>query len=410
MSKKVKGEPYCKEGSPDAALTEFLRRPPAEPLLPSLDGVTGSVTYLKTMRDECFVPVRDVNMSAVVNGLCSEFAESAAKGINALIFADMHGDRYDSSAQTGCAFGFDFDNTVADVEREIIEPLRQLGITAVVYHTHSHGKPETLIECDKVMVGGKPPTVEQLYESRVVKKDRLTNVRFEISDHERHYVHNDKGHFYRIEHDPVVRARVVIFLRTPVPLSVVGLDGWKALYSALARRIWGADALDLIDKSCANVGSLFFLPAKPPGVDRRHRIWHLDGQPLEWESLWSECEAEIADRRRRIAERRESMMPADESDIRQCLESIPASCDYATWFRVIAAIHDETEGEGYPLAEWWSAGDPQSYDQDALGRLWDSLDGSDYDGEPATMGTLVYLAQKHNPLFHRAPDSVALFL
>lgn len=406
MSKKVKREPYCKEGSPDAALTEFLRCPPAEPLMPSLDDVTGSVTYLRMKQDRRFSPVRNVNMSAVVNGLCPEFVESDTKGINALIFADMHGDRYDSSAQTGSAFGFDFDNSVRDVAHEIIEPLRRRGLTAIAYHTHSHGKTETLIECEKVLVDDKPPTVEQLYESRVVKKDHLNNIRFDISDHERHYVHNDNGHFYRVEHDPVVRFRVIIFLRTPVPISLVGLDGWKAMYLRLARKVWG----DIpIDETCKNVGSLFYLPAKPPGVDRGHRIWHLDGQPLAWEPLWSECESEIADRRRRIAERRESMTPADESDIRTCLESIPAGCDYATWFKVVAAIHHETDGEGFGLADWWSQGDPQSYDEDALGRLWDSLDSSDYDGEPATMGSLVHLAQKHNPLFRRENDVAGLF-
>lgn len=432
--KTPRDEPYCKElkriDAADAALYAQFGQPPAPDeatLLPSLRGVKTALNYLKRSRGRdgsSFLAMRDVNAATLVDALFGAHTVSADKDLNAIIAADLKEYRLDRCAASGSAFGFDFDNSVADVERDVIEPLRRAGLTALVYHTHSHAKTHTIIDGDKYLAwskgktGALPPTRASVDRFLRDRKKIRHNVRFDVRTGLVKRVKPDGESVLDLHaaHDPVVSARVIVFPAAPVPIQGddgVGSDGWKEIYKLLARRIWGDDALSLIDKACANVSTLLYLPAKP-SADSPHQIWYLDGQPLDWRPLWQDCKSEIEERRARIAERREMDLPASASELESVLRSIPANCGYATWFRVIAAIHhefgDDPDSEGYALAHRWSESAPALYDEGEIDRLWAWLDSSDYAGTPATMGTLIHLARLHDPLFRREADFVSLFL
>lgn len=412
-------EPHCKEiirlDDDDAALIAALRDPPPVALLPSLSGLRASICYLMRSRGRegsSYLPLRVIDAACAVNTLFAGHLESDDKDRNAVIFADLHEYRLDRCAVSGSAFGFDFDNSIFDVEREVLEPLRAAGLTAAVYHTYSHNKTTTVIDGDKYLSwtrgkdGAIPPTSESaaryLYDRGKVLHSVVCDVST-ASAREKHLIKRGDTLDLRVEHDPIVSVRVVVFPRESVPISGdngIGTDGWKEIYKALACHIWGDDALSLVDGACANVSRLHYLPTKPPGSEA-HQIWHLDGTPVDWKPIWDRCRAEIEERRKRIAERREMDLPASAGELETVLNSIPANCDYATWFRVIAAVHHETQGDGdgFALTHAWSESAPALYDEAALDALWNWLDSSDYGGTPATIGTLIHLARENDPCF-----------
>lgn len=402
----MKAAPRCRELKvlpPDVyELVSQLRAPGESPLLPSLAGRLICVAYLKSQRDIAYLALRNIDSARFVDAFLSGHLETNDKHTNAVVFSDLYDYRTDDYVRAVYAFVFDLDNTMSF--DEVVALLRTSGLTAIVYSTFSHGKSETLIEVGKyeewARSVGRPTTAaeESLEVYLAARKKHLANVNsVEAVNGE------DGGRYYRISHAPTHSTRAIVFVTDAVEIigdGGVGLDGFKALYRAVAIRLFGSNALELVDLSCANAGSLFYLPAKPTGQDRGHQIVHLNGQLLDWKPIWNSLRHEIVARRERITVSRATAPPGLD-DIKQCLLWIPA-CDYQTWITVIAAIHNLTDGDddGYELADWWSQTCPDAYEDDAVEKLWSSYDSTNYSGAKAGMGTLVHLARQHCPGFY----------
>ena len=215
--------------------------------------------------------------------------------------------------------------------------------------------------------------------------------------------------YFLVEHEPVDKCRVYIFLSVPINIVEVGHVVYKAIYHALGQQLFGS----AYDTSCAHANRIFYLPAKPIGSTVAHVIEHFEGDLFDWRDLGSQVaeqvaaqQAEAAARLKRFGSEARSVQLAD---IAEALQHI-APEEYATWFVVLAAIHHESGGSdaGRALAHEWSALSPDQYDPDAVDSRWDAFSDSEYEGRKATFGTLVYLARKTNPEFRARPAGGAI--
>jgi hypothetical protein len=81
-------------------------------------------------------------------------------------------------------------------------------------------------------------------------------------------------------------------------------------------------------------------------------------------------------------------------DVRKALEYIPnRDVDYDAWWRVIAAIHSATDGEGLELARAWSAKSSKHSDEFLEDEVWRYLRSTRENG--ITARTLFHIADEH---------------
>lgn len=208
--------------------------------------------------------------------------------------------------------------------------------------------------------------------------------------------------------------RVVIILAEPIPLDEVEQEGYRAIYMAVGKLLFG-DAR--FDPCCKNPARGFFLPAYPPErADKFHSflVW---GPLFEWRETWETLKAQLE--RNRIARQKrveelQAMRLTQSADevirqISECLKHIPAD-DYETWFKVLCAIMHESNcsAEGRQLAHDWSETVPEKYNFGDTERLLDEIENKDHP-EPATMGTLVWLARENVPGFTLRRPSPSLY-
>jgi primase-like protein len=332
-----------------------------------------------------------IALGGLVEFWLSKHEEREEKSREGIIFAALSQQRKDIFASSTSAAVYDIDDLLTF--REVVERRECTGYVGPSWTTHSHGRAISTID-EGVCNGARMPRdLDPCTDAQgAAQLPKLRNVR--VLDGGLAV----NGEF-RFSHDPVQRARSVIFFAEPVLLSEVGQDGWRAIYSTLGEDIFGP----VFDVSCKNPARIHWAPAHRPGAP--YEIVHHKGVLYDWRPLWDRLRPAVYASREKARERANVTMgetPAELAEIAHCLKSIPPDISRPEWFKCIAAIHHETKGseQGRELAHEWSAGSPSQYDPDDLdSNIWEYLD-PDHEGGP-TMGSLVYWAKEHDPQFKK---------
>jgi hypothetical protein len=326
--------------------------------------------------------------------------ERAEKDGPAIIWAELQGGRLNTDVLRAFAFAYEIDGKAT-----VGEAMALVGATgreALVHTTHNHwriAQDVTVATYQKAM-GKAPPTTESMraFCAAHPRYDHLTGVVLlnggAISKKREYGQLIDK---YDIGHDPETKLRIIFPLREPIPVrgSEIGVDGYKRLYHRHGTRVFG----DRYSRESCNPARIHYLPAHRPGAP--FDIQHFEGELTDWRSEWAGMQEPIRQERKVAQKQREErakLPPTGLDQLEHVLNSIPADLEYPDWYRVLAALHYETGGstEGCDLAHAWSQDDPR-YRHEQVETIWDSLDPDHR--KPATIGTLIRLAQKHDKAF-----------
>ncbi len=82
----------------------------------------------------------------------------------------------------------------------------------------------------------------------------------------------------------------------------------------------------------------------------------------------------------------------DTAKIEDMLSKLDPDCDRDQWFKIGAAVHHETSGDGFDLWDSWSSGG-QKYKKEEMESQWLSFDRG-FSGQPATAAYLLKLTKK----------------
>lgn len=343
----------------------------------------------------------------------SKHIEQPRKDGVAYIFGDLNGGRCNDNVSSVSCLAYDIDGNLG--VSAVTTAVSAAAVETVVYTTYNHLRTESTVGAKsfRKWAGGcghgETPTDASMraFCSAHSKYDHLTNVR--VANGGSTVRVKDRGYEYDafvIEHDPEHKTRIIIPLGHAVPIAVVGNDGYKCIYHAVGRQLFG----DTYDRSCSNPARLNYGPSCRPGA-KGHIIDHHAGPFLGWEPIHESLKKEIGQQREERARRRAewgNSPPRKLAELDHVLKSIPSDLPRDEWFRALAAIYHETRGseDGYVLAHSWSARDYDAYNANEVDTIWDGFD-PDYD-HPATMGTLVKLARKYDRQFVLVSASVCL--
>jgi hypothetical protein len=336
----------------------------------------------------------------------SEHFEQPKKDGVAFIFADLHGGRRDENADSVSALVYDIDGKLTEPEADRI--VAETGFEAVHYTTFNHLKTVTTVgvksyqkwaQANGYGKNHRPPRQSmRAYCAAHPKYNHLTHVR--LLDNGRTIrvkLYDSEFDACRIGHDPEHKTRVIFPLLRAIPVKVLGIDVYKAIYHAVGTKLFA----DRYDRACSNPARLHYLPSHPPGATG-YVIKHHSGELLDWEATYKPLKAEIEKHREQSAKRREvwaNTPSQDLAELHRILKSIPSYILRDQWFRALAAIFHETKDsdEGRQLAHSWSERDDDRYDYDEVEAIWGDFDPDH--PHPATMGTLIKLAQEHDAAF-----------
>ena len=380
--------------------------------------VLGEYAWLRL--DTCFLPHQKsgfIFLEGVTLGGLWELAlgvhrEQDAKELNGLTYARMRGQRRDEHVESVSALNYDLDGF--DYE-ELTRRRDQDGHFGISSTTFNHLKTTSRLASSKIGAwreakGLPEDTALTDAEARrfIDEQDRgkqahLSDVA--VLDGGRTSSQDGKTFHYRIQHAPEQKCRTQLFLTEPIPLSVVGQDGYRRLYLALGERMFGTNAMGAprIDTTCQNPGRIFWTPAHRPGAQPPPIRVH-EGRLLDWRPLWEDLKPKVVVQR--AVERKRSATnlaaaPADVAEIAHCLAAIPPSIGRGPWLSCLAAIFHETRGSeaGLRLAHRWSAGSPEQYSPEEVDGIWEWLAEPSERTRKARMGTLVWHARQHSPNF-----------
>lgn len=172
---------------------------------------------------------------------------------------------------------------------EILQRIWEEELFAVVYTSHSHMKPKSMIPRDALVRHYKLEDVEEIDDDLV--KDYLRDVKgyderiIETCSIVKIEQQDQGGVQVEVSHKPMPKYRVVFFLEEPVKPNMdfitlkEGEEFWKKKYAGLA---------DLLgthyDKSCTDISRLFYFPRHPKGGQYEVHImngWKLNLSEIE---------------------------------------------------------------------------------------------------------------------------------
>ena len=396
---------YCAEHPMDAEFLAQLQQEPNSTSYLSLKGHRLNLSYIPRARADRFHPMPNVSTRAFITSMLSEHLEQEDKNENGLVpgrCVDFLCKAY--MTEIGVLI-YDIDwGMVLEQVRRVLKRFKRCAHLATSYN---HLKTTTKLtnvrsvndSREVASIGPLSDGDAARYCASVKKLSRLRNVKVARGG-ELQFENGES--FFLVEHDPLDRCRVYVFLSTPIIISEVGHVVYSAIYHALGKELFGG----AYDTSCGHANRIFFLPAKPVGSTVEHVNEHYDGELYDWREDGERIAEEVAAQAAEAAARAECFAGEGRSvkiaDIAEALQHIPPE-DYKDWFSALAAIHHETGGsdEGRELAHEWSALSPEQYDPDAVDTRWDTFTESDFVGQKATFGTLVHLARKFYADFRR---------
>ncbi|OAI30552.1 hypothetical protein A1351_08605 [Methylosinus sp. R-45379] len=172
-----------------------------------------------------------------------------------------------------------------------IDRILALGLTAIIYTTHSHEKTETfLLEssftqfCKKHRIEVTP----QEYPLAIIKRFLIEERSWEswiVDTVSIGAIKQDsEGMGVVLHHDPMTKFRVVFVLKAPYVIAKQGMTQLDAIKKWKRKIIGLAKMLELpIDEACLDPSRLFYLPRHKDGAP--FGIWITGGEPLDIESI-----------------------------------------------------------------------------------------------------------------------------
>jgi len=170
----------------------------------------------------------------------------------------------------------------------VLDKLETLGLTAVVYTTHSHMKTETfLVENSFIQFCNKrhydtEPTPERVREFLVQERhwEQLVADTIEIGD----VTQTSEGKGYILYHDPMPKFRIVFPLNEPFVIAKFhgsqndAIKLWKSKLVGLSK------VLEIpIDEACLDPSRLFYLPRHSKNA--QFGVWITGGDALDFMAI-----------------------------------------------------------------------------------------------------------------------------
>lgn len=175
-------------------------------------------------------------------------------------------------------------DTGEDIDR-VIASLKELGLFAVVYSTHSHLKPVSEVPKDRFLKWseGAEPTAagvaRYFQEERRYQPEILTGADLLPTEHTK------DGIMVRLKHQPMPKFRVLLVLKDRFVMAdrkgathKEAITEWKERYAGVATLL-GAT----FDRSCVDPSRLMYLPRHPEGAEFRIDI--LAGKALDLDAV-----------------------------------------------------------------------------------------------------------------------------
>jgi len=218
----------------------------------------------------------------------SRHPESKTKEGASIVFADaIGGSRKDAAIETMSSIGLDVDSGASlDV---VIEKLKKLGLFAIVYTSHSHGKTKLELKHDDIMrkmkLDATPNRAQVQQYMREHHKDRYDEPFIDSIKVIEFRKQTAEGLRVIIETPPLDKFRVILPLAVPVKLSDLAptVTGWKEVWADAVTGV-AVNMIDVsFDSTSCDVNRLFFTPRHPPGAEWYSAI--IQGTPLRFEDI-----------------------------------------------------------------------------------------------------------------------------
>lgn len=182
--------------------------------------------------------------------------------------------------------GLDVDSGI--FPQVVIEKLKKLGLTSIVYTTHSNMKTDTfLLENSYNQFCKKKKLNEEVVVARIRQylleerswEQRLVDT-VELGEVEQ----TAKGKGFWLSHDPMPKFRVVFPLNEPFIIAEQRMSQLDAQKLWKSKIIGLAKTLELpIDESCLDLARLFYLPRHPKGMP--FGVWVTGGDALDFQAI-----------------------------------------------------------------------------------------------------------------------------
>lgn len=235
--------------------------------------------------------------------MLSRHREDKNKDGLAFVLAEIVGNQRKKAAVANC-YGVGLDIDVGVSGAVIDEALVKLGMLAVRYTTHSHGKATTKLLKDRIAKWCKKNEIDGGVSQETIERflredpqmrwdDSIINTVEYVDD-----VHDPEGFMVQLNHIPMPKHRVVLPLAQPfAPTAVAkthedGMKMWGDVCRALAKALGDLP----LDRSAVDPSRLFYFPRHSKGRPFEARI--IGGDLLDWTTLNLEAgglDAEPAD-------------------------------------------------------------------------------------------------------------------
>jgi hypothetical protein len=221
-------------------------------------------------RQEKKFPAKPTTIGGLL-GLLSKHVETSQKDGSAVLQGwAVKNERKSRAMDTMYLVGFDVD--CGYDPDTVIGKLRELNLLSVVYTTYSNMKPLTLIPQSSFAKWAKKqrldatPTDEAMATYLIEARSWLPEIANSVKVQD-DVDHSVEGVCWKVEHLPMPKFRVMLFLESPYVMS-----GQKGLLHQDAIQRWknrlcgAARMLQIpIDESCLDPSRLFYLPTHPAG-------------------------------------------------------------------------------------------------------------------------------------------------
>lgn len=230
-------------------------------------------------------PAQTMTYGQLITGL-SKHAVGPKEGRGFLQGTAIDNQRKVTAIDVLYGIGLDIDSGIRPATA--IDKILALGLTAIIYTTHSHMKGDTfLLEssfndwCKRVRID-KEVTLENVkrYLSEARKWESWIIDTVEIGE----VAQVAKGKGYWLYHDPMPKFRIVFPLNEPFAIAKQNCSQLEAI-NLWKRKLQGlAKVLGLpIDEACLDPSRLFFMPRH--GKDKPFNVWVTGGDALDFDAI-----------------------------------------------------------------------------------------------------------------------------
>lgn len=213
--------------------------------------------------------------------------DKTKEGASAVLAEAIDGARTDSAIQTMYAVGLDIDSGAA--LDDVLDKLEELGLFAIVYTSHSHGKDKLVLKHDDIMrkmkLDESPNRAQIQTYLREHHKDRFDEDFIQSIEIEELRHQTKDGLRTILKTRPLDKFRVILPLWEPVKLADLGatVNQWKDAWADAVTGV-GVNMLGVsFDATCSDVNRLFFTPRHPKGAEWYSAV--VMGRPLRFEDI-----------------------------------------------------------------------------------------------------------------------------